>query len=731
MRVKNIIPGLKVLICLCCFTSAFGQQEVIDRPKVGVVLSGGAAKGLAHIGALKVIEEVGLPIDFIAGTSMGSVIGGLYAIGYETSYLENLALEQDWNKLLGDNIYRKDLSIEEKTEEDLFFFSFPFGESGFSLPSGLISGQNIENLLNKLCAHVYHIRDFNDFKIPFLCVATDIMSGKEVIIRSGYLPHAIRASIAVPSIFEPAEFDDMTLVDGGVINNFPVDHMISMGADIIIGVNVGYQKPEKKELNDLFKIFEQTVFLATSERNNRNKALCNILISPDLTGLNVSNFNMTDTIIRKGEEAARTLMPALQALADSIRDIAGYMPVNHTFKLLDSVLLKKIDINGLDRVSPKLLLGKLHLEENLMVTPEQIYNAINDAYSSLYFEKITYELEKIDGVLSKEEVRLIINVKERKSGLLRVGLNYNTDFKSSIILNVTFRNLLLDGSKLSVNFGLGENPRFLVSYFKNDGWKPGFGLDLDVQNYDIFQFEGSRKISTIDYTDYSSRLYLQSIVSNSYSFGGGIEYERVILKPVISEKIEEKQSADFYNAYGFIHFDTYDDISYPTSGSRFITTYKFINNQSLSPAHFIKSRYDQVISAGNRLTFVTSIFGGISTTDSSTSVYHFYLGGLNQFNRKGLLPFAGLEFMQVTNRNIAACGLNIQYNIWKNNYITLRFNAGSASWDVFELFQKNSGIYGLGLTFGNNSIIGPIEITLMGSNMHRDLFTYFNIGYWF
>jgi len=145
----------------------------------------------------------------------------------------------------------------------------------------------------------------------------------------------------------------------------------------------------------------------------------------------------------------------------------------------------------------------------------------------------------------------------------------------------------------------------------------------------------------------------------------------------------------------------------------------------------MKFRYDQAINTGKRLTFIPGIFGGISTADSSASIYHFYLGGLNQFNRKGLLPFTGLEFMQVTNRNIAAAGLNIQYNFWKNNYVTLRFNAGSTSWDMDSLFEKNSGIYGFGLTYGNNSIIGPIEVTLMGSNLHRDLFTYFNIGYWF
>lgn len=731
MRVKNILAGLKVLICFCCLHPAYCQQAPGDRPKVGIVLSGGAAKGLAHIGALKVIEEVGLPVDFIAGTSMGSIIGGLYAIGYDAEYIEKLVCEQDWDKLFGDQVSRRDLSIEEKSEEDLFFMSIPLHESGISLPAGLISGQNIENLLNKLCAHVYHIRNFNDFTIPYFCVATDIISGKEVVLTSGYLPEAIRASMAIPSIFEPVELNNQFLVDGGVINNFPVDHMINMGADIIIGVYTGYQQPAREEFGSFYKIFKKTVYITSDEKSKKNKLLCNVLISPDFTGFEPFNFKDADTIIERGEKAARSMMPVLQTLADSLRELYDFEPAKPLFEPLDSILLKEIHINGLNSVSLKLLKGKLRLDENSKVTPEDIHNAINDAYSSLYFEKITYELEELDDGSTEKGVRLIINVREREGGLIRVGLNYNTDFKSQITLNATFRNLLLDGSKLSVNFGLGENPRFLVSYFKNNGWKPGFGLDLDIQNFDMFQFEGARKVSTLNYTNYSSRLYFQSIFSNSYSLGAGIEYEKVIIKPIISDTIKGNTSTDYYNPYGFIHLDTYDNISYPTRGSRFIIMYKLVNNQSISPVHFMTFSYDQAISPEKRLTFIPGIYGGISTADSATSIYHCYLGGLNQFYRKVFLPFAGLEFMQVSNRNIAAAGLNIQYNFWKNNYVILRFNAAITSWDFNKLFDENNDIYGFGLTFSNNSIIGPIEITFMGSNMHKDLFTYFNIGYLF
>jgi len=707
------------------------QSQENSRPKIGIVLSGGAAKGIAHIGALKVIEEAGLPVDYIGGTSMGGIMAGLYAIGYNASELEKIAINQDWTNLISDNINRRDISIEEKTDEDLFFVSFPIRESKVSLPTGIIAGQNIENNINKLCAHVYNIRDFNQFQIPYLCVAMDLVTGSEIVMRSGYLPEAMRSTMAIPSIFEPVQKDSLLLVDGGVLNNFPADHVKNMGADILIGINVTLKGNSKNRKNDLFKILEQTIVWTSVKKDQTNRALCNILISPDISGYGLSSFNDADSLIARGEKAARAVYPELKALADSLNNIYDFIPVIPSYQPPDSFLLKEIRISGLNRVSEKLINGKLQLEVPSKVTHDDIYKAINNAYSSLYFEKITYEIQEADENSPGNEIRLKIQVREREGALIRVGLNYNSDFKASIIFNAIFRNLLLNGSRLSVNFGLGENPRLLASYFKNNGWKPGFGLDLEINNYDIFRYEGSRKVSTLDFTDYSARLYIQSIFSNSYSLGIGVEFENQVIKPVISDVIDETQSDQYYNAYGFIHLDTYDDLFFPKIGSRFNAMYKLIYNPSISPAHFLMYRYEQAVKLSKKITIIPSLFGGFTSVDSATTAYQFHLGGLNQFYRLGQIPFTGLNFMQVTNRNIVAAGLNFQYNIWRNNYIVFRVNAGLTSWDFRNLLVKENGILGFGLSVGNNSLIGPIEITFMGSNLHREPMAYLNIGYWF
>jgi NTE family protein len=702
-----------------------------SRPKIGIVLSGGAAKGIAHVGALKVIEKAGLPVDYIGGTSMGGIIGGLYAIGYNATELEKIALNEDWNQLISDNINRRELSIEEKTEEDLFFISFPIRESKVSLPSGIIAGQNIENKLNKLCAHVYDITDFNQFQIPYLCVAMDIVTGDEIVFRSGYLPLALRSTMAIPTIFEPVRKDSLQLVDGGVLNNFPADHVKNMGADILIGIDVGMHSDTNNRKNDFFDILGQTVTWTSDKKNRANKTLCDLVITPDLSGYGLSSFNEADSLIARGEKATMKFFPFLKALTDSLNEIYDFIPVIPSLQTPDSLLLKEINISGLQMVSEKLIKGKLQLDVPSKVTPDDIYNAINNVYSSLYFEKISYEIQPAEADSTVNGIRLMIHARERKGALIRVGLNYNSDFKASLIFNATFRNLLLDGSRLSVNFGLGENPRLLASYFKNNGWKPGLGLDLEINNFDIFLYDGSRKTSKFDFTDYAARLYTQSIFGNSYSLGLGVEFENQVIKPVISDAIDETKSDQYYNAFGFIHFDTYDDLFYPEIGSRFNIMYKLIYNTSIKPAHFLIYRYEHALKISHKITFIPSLFGGFTSADSATNTYHFHLGGLNQFYRLGHIPFAGLNFMQVTNRNIVAAGLNFQYNFWKKNYIVLRLNAGVTTWDIESLPEFENGILGFGLSVGNNSLIGPIEVTLMGSNLHRKPFGYLNIGYWF
>jgi NTE family protein len=711
---------------------ACGQEATCgQRPRVGLILSGGAAKGMAHVGVLKVIEEAGLSIDYIGGTSMGGIVSALYAIGYSADSLAELVESVDWDRLLSDDIPRRDLSIEEKADYDRFIVSFPLQERKVKLPAGVVTGQNIENLFAELCAHVHNIKDFNQFQIPFLCVSVDVETGNEVVHREGYLPAAMRATMAIPSVFTPMEISGKLHIDGGVMNNFPVDHVQQMGADILIGVNVGYQPFKATDEVNFLKVMEQTVFLTSQKRSEENIQLCDVYIEPDITGYSSTSFNAGDSLILRGELAAREQFDRLKALADSLNTIEPVPYVKPSFEPLDSFLLSEIQIEGVEKVSGRLLSGKLNLDILQKVSPRQVSEAIDYLYSSLFFEKVTYELEPVyDGVLG-QAVKLKIKVQERRGGQLMVGLNYNTTYKASITLNTTFRNVLLNGTKLSLNLALGENQYFLARFEKNNGWRPGFVLDLTGQNFDLNIYSGGTKAGVIDYSDLGAALYTRSIIGKSYDFGFGGEVERITLRPDVGDVIAGKEAGNYYNLLAYVDLDTYDNRFFPTAGTRFNALYKFINDQNLVHSHFLRLDFEQAARLSKRFTLLPRAYGGFTSADSSLQVYHFYLGGLNRSQRKGLLPFAGLDFMEKSGRNAFVLGLDLQYNFWRSNYLVLRTNTGITSWDPEDLLLFESAFSGFGLTLGNMSLIGPVEFTLMRSNLRAETLFYINIGYYF
>lgn len=718
-----------LLITLLSHLSAYSQEmdSQSDRPKIGLVLSGGGAKGLAHIGVLKVLEEAGIKPDYIGGTSMGSIVGGLYAIGYSADSLEEIARSADWSFLLGDQISRTELTIEEKEDEDRFFASFPITENRIKIPSGLVNGQNIENYINTLCAPVYKVHDFSNFNIPFLCVATNIETGEEVVFNEGYLPEIMRASMSIPSIFNPIEINNKLLVDGGLVNNFPVARVKEMGADIIIGVDVGFQYYKKDELNSIFRILEQSVFFYGEALNEYNEELCDILIEPPLEDYNGSSFNAGDTIIAIGEIAARKILPKLKLLAEYVYGEEKPDFSTHKVPVLDSLTLMEIRVKGLDKVSARLLTGKLQLEVFQKVTPEDISKAVDRVYSSLYFEKITYTIEELD-----YGIRLNLNVEEAKGGDFRVGLHYDTNYRSAILLNATFRNLLFNGSKLSTSVSLGENPYFQTSFFKNNGWIPGFGINFITSRLDAFVYDGGTRISSLSFAESRTQLYLQSIFSNSYALGVGAEYVSAKITPRIDPTLGIEESKNNYlNYYGFINFDSYDNATYPTNGVKLNTEFKVITFEDFDPTVFFIIRYSQAYRISDRVTFISHLHGGAVDGDTIPYQYNFYSGGVNPTPRYGLLPFIGLDYMERASTNALIFGGDMQFRLFPDIYIVLKGNIGNLNDDFRDLISTDQLLGGYGLTLGYDSWIGPIEVSALKGVRRKGISGFLNIGFWF
>ena len=729
-----------------CLT-AFNQQISRERPKIGLVLSGGAAKGFAHIGALKVLEEAGLSVDYIGGTSMGSIVGGLYAIGYDAGTLNRLVLEQDWTFLLNDEVPLSSISIQEKDELRRYFLSIPAEGFRPKLPSGLKTGQNISMLLSALIWPYHNVNDFSKLPIPFLCIATDIVQGKQVILDKGYLPDALRASMAIPTIFTPVEIDSQLLVDGGLVNNFPVKEVKERGVDIIIGVDCGVRKYDRDEIKTLTEVLEQSLFIVSSENNELSRNMCDILIEPKFPGNAAISFSNAAELIKAGELAARAKFSELKKLADSINMLYGRREIE-IFKPASKIYIDRLEIEGLHNVSRNLLLGKLKLNIPSYIDLRELDEAVSRAFGSQFFETVTYKIEK-----NQSMNILLIRVKEKSNMLFRIGGHYDTNFDASILLNGTLRNSLIKGSKLTLDLELGKNPAVELHYLLptrfrgeksgsiilpawNIGWIPDMDLLFSSRNYDIYEYTEGHRTARYNYLNTSIGLNLISSISNSFEIGTGLQTEFTRIKPDISNQdVTEVISNSALNLNAYIKFDSFNEFVFASKGARLLTKAEYvrdIDKRQYSDIYRISLRLNKASRLSEKFTLVTNLYGGSVIGDSVPPDYLYYSGGLvlNDYEI-GVFPFVGLELFEKVNKNAFIVGLDLQYEIFKNQFIKLRGNTGTTTARFENIFSPADFYFGYGLTYGFRSLIGPLEFSIMKNNLRSQVLTYINIGYSF
>lgn len=728
---KTLVYIVLIVFFIISYSDLRAQDTVCHRPKVGLVLSGGGAKGFAHIGALKVLEEAGIRPDYIGGTSMGSIIGGLYALGYSAHSLDSIVHSEDWDMLLRDKVHRRDISIEEKLDDERYIISFPVEKRKIDLPAGIIRGQNISLLLSRLASPYYRIRDFSKFPVPFLCVAADLENGQPVVLESGYLPAAMRASMSIPTLFTPVEIDDHLLVDGGLLNNYPVADVKNRGADIIIGVDVQRSLYRKDELNSFMKVINQSAAFLRQPLNESNRELVDFTIKPEIDHYQVSDFNRADSLVWLGEKAARAIYGPLGKLADSLNKLGPAPLPLFQPRPPDSVFIERIEILGLHRVSDDLINGKLQIKEMAWVQLADIENGVRSAYASQYFDLVTYELSPGD-----RGACLNIRVLEKSAGLIRLALHYDNDNLASILVNSTFRNVLFNGSKLSLDLELGKNPRFAIRYFINRGLKPGAGINVRNEKFDIYLYNGDQKSATLKYNEYLFDVYTESIISNSTSTGIGSQLQFSTITDNISDlEITENQS-NFISTFGFFRLDTYDRPYFTHRGSQLFAEYRLIkgisqNLVSYRPVNTVSVRYFKAYPLSGRITLRTKFYGFIASGDSVPVQYRSYVGGLGSYHINNLIPFVGLNFMQRSGNAALTFKLDAQWRFWKDNYITLSLNVGNTASDAKNLLEPATLVNGVGLTYGYDSPIGPLEFTLMASNYSKKVMSYFNIGFRF
>lgn len=735
---KIFLKPFSALVVLMLFAgliraSAEGSPET-KRPTLGLVLSGGGAKGFAHVGVLKVLDEAGLHFDYVGGTSMGSIIGSLYALRYHPDTIAAIIRAQDWDATMNDRIPRAYIPIEEKQNADRFVITFPIIERKVKVKEGLVAGQLVDLLLAKYLSKAYEINDFSRLPVPFLCIATNLEDGTGVVLRDGILHRAVRASMSIPSFFNPVTLNGKLLVDGGVINNFPVEEVRKAGAEYIIGVDVQTGLHPAERLNSMFTILDQVTSFYRQSANDRAVALTDIYIKPDLSDFDMMSFNDYEAIMKRGEEAARRLLPQLKLLADSLNKLEPRPNPELNGKPVDSVFVTFLQYNGLKRVSKEFLDGILEVIPRSWVNLDVLTENMKRAYGSGFFEHIGYHF-----LPSEEGSGLVINLKEAGSGFVGAGIHYDNDYKAALLLNATFKNVWIKGSKLFIDLNLGENPRLQGLFLVDRGAKTGFGIRGNIYNLKLNQYM-QRDIFDIYRVNQSSlEGFAQWTFSNTFRLRAGTMFEKIRIRTSFTD----------IGIYGYhdymINFidwsqDSYDKNQFATSGTKMNLNFRHIRRLTAIPGSVVTpdaivftARYNSNVPVNADHTFKYGLVGGFTFKGHKPPPHQrFILGGQSHQSTYGaFIPFTGLRFIENTGLYTFNINLQWQYRFAPKFYAIPRFDSGFITETIEEFTQGPSIIVGYGMTLGWESVIGPFELSLMGSNNGGGAIGFVNIGYWF
>lgn len=729
-----------ILFSFFTLASGFSQEQKTEepRPKIGLVLSGGGAKGLAHIGVLKVLEQAGVKIDFIGGTSIGAVIGGLYASGYSANQIDSIFTQTNFDELLTDFIPRSSKNFYEKRSDELYALTLPFQNGKIGIPTAYTKGMYYYNLLNRLTYNVKDIRDFNKLPIPFLCVATNIETGKEVILRSGYLPQAMLASSALPTLISPVEIDGKLLIDGGVVNNYPVEAVRKAGADIIIGVDVQDGLKDRNGLKDVAKILVQISNLDMIEKMKKNKEETDIYIKPDVSNFGVISFNDLDEIVKRGEDGAISVYEKIKALA---YDPNGYVVNTNTAG--DSLKIKSININKLQNYTRAYVIGKLGFKPGQYISYDDIKIGMDNLSATQNFSSITYTVDK-NYLENDLNITLVENPVKT---FLKFGLHYDGLFKTAVLVNITHKKTFFKNDVFLLDLILGDNLRYNFNYYVDNGfyWSYGFNSSFNAFNKNVlvdFQNQPSDINSdriNIDYSDFTNQLYAQTIFVRKFLVGAGFEFKHLKIKSETIEKADPTiENSDYISAFGYMKFDSFDNKYFPKKGWYFAGDFhsyfysKDFTNAFI-PFSIAKGEAGIAKTFYKRMTLKAQAEAGIFMGSRSIPFFDFILGGYGFIPLNNLRYFYGYNFLSIAGDSYIKSTFTLDYEIFKKNHINFAANYANVEDYLYESTDwlskpKYSG-YAIG--YGLETLIGPIEVKYTWSPELTKGFTFVTVGFYF
>ena len=744
-----------LLIAAVLMTGAASAQTdstIVQRKKVGVVLSGGGAKGMAHIGVLKVLEKAGIPVDIVTGTSIGSIVGGLYSIGYNSHSLDSMVRAQDWTYVITDKEDLRKQSLLDRKKANTYLFSTGLTIGKHSVNAGgLIKGKNLAELFQKLFVGYTDSLDFtNDLKIPFACVATNIMDNSEVVFHSGRLPQAIRASMSIPAAFSPVRIGDMVLVDGGLKNNFPVDVAREMGADIVIGVTLNGKPKTAEDITGTMKIVGQIIDVNCVNKYAENKALSDLWMNVDPHGYSTASFTAEaiDSLIRYGEEEAMRHWDEIIALKKRIGIDDSFRPlIYHPLRPNAMTERQHVTSFSFENMTPqaeRFLIQKFHLNKVDSIDAKMEQELTTSMRMDLFYQTAECQL-----VPESDGVRVVLSAGDRKSLQLHAGVRYDTEESAALQLglDIPLKTAVPVETDITLRLGKRLMARGEITVHPRSFTRPTFSYtfrrnDVDVYtngdlDYNIRYNQSQAEFLPINFDLRHFNLQM-GLRWDYFHYRNTLGSESVNLGPLKNEH--------FFSYRARMVFNTEDNWNFPTRGVRFNAEYAYVTNNfakldvrdadgnkqgKTMGMSDVRANWRMSFSINDRFTiqpmlYGRLIFGSVVSAGLSNTIGGEWFGHYIEQQ----MPFAGIGNMEYVDRQFVAAQLQAQERIGGKSYVLLRVAGGQNAGKLKEIFDHRTMI-GVQGAFYYSSLFGPLGATLGYSNHTKKVYFYINLGYEF
>ena len=722
--------------------SAQTDSTAVGRKKVAVVLSGGGAKGMAHIGVLKVLERAGIPIDIVTGTSIGSIVGGLYAIGYNAHSLDSMVRAQDWSYIITDKEDLRNQSLSDLRKHNTYLFStgLKFGKRDVNA-GGLIKGKNLAELFQHLCIGYTDSLDFSrDLRIPFACVATNIMDNSEVVFHSGCLPQAMRASMAIPAAFSPVRIGDMVLVDGGLKNNYPVDVAREMGADIVIGITLSGKPKKAENVSGTMSIVGQIIDVNCVNKYDENKAITDLWMNVDPHGYSTASFSAEaiDSLVRYGEEEAMRHWDEIIALKKRIGIDETFRPtIYHPLRpnaMTERQRIVGISFENMTAPAERFLKQKFHLQKIDSIDAQLEQEMTTSMRMDLFYQTAECRL-----VPEGDGVRVVLTAGDRKSLQLHAGVRYDNEEYATLQLglDIPLKTAIPVSTDITLRLGKRLMARGEVTVHPRSFTRPTFSYTFRRNDVDVYM-DGDLDYN-IRYNQFQAEFLPFNFYLRHFNFQLGLRWDYMHYRNKLGsdDAMQVKLENEHFFSYRVrTEYNSEDNWYFPTRGARFNAEYAYLTDNFAklddgAGMSEVSANWRMSFTFGSRFTLQPMLYGRLLFGSTVPPVFGNTMGG-DWFGHyvEQQMPFAGIGNMEYVDHQFVAVQLQAQQRIGGNYYVLLRAAAAQQADKVNRLLDRRT-LLGVQAAFYYNTIAGPVGASLGYSNRTKKPYFFLNLGYEF